>query len=243
MTKLRGVNLSSFPKKKLKSKLNYWSFQLNKLEFDDEVIEDRRLAFEVILREMADHHQIVIDPSFRKFVEVPLSVNIFPTNFQINSYHARRKTSIRPSKVVLPPPLVDSSVSLPSFSATTTATSENPTFVQQNGTEITIIQATPQPFHHLSEIATRVDDTTRVSEDKSNDPPSGDILTQLVGMSENKRSSWHYQINRPLNAPAEVLTPYHEMKRNSDSSQVPEMTPEERVQEILRQIKGTQNTE
>ncbi|KAL9656443.1 hypothetical protein ABK040_005208 [Willaertia magna] len=68
MTKLRGVNLSSFPKKQFK-------------KFEDKVVEERRVAFEIILREMIEHEQVLMSPLFREFI----GVSDIPTQSPSNS--------------------------------------------------------------------------------------------------------------------------------------------------------------
>ncbi|EFC39579.1 predicted protein [Naegleria gruberi] len=121
-----------------------------KEEFDYDIVEERRLSFEIILREMADHHQIVIAPLFRRFVEVPLNVNVFPSDFNINSYTARRKSTVTPrdqpkhqsiSKKAPPPPPPSSQSSVNQLDSEQQVTVIIPPPPQQQ----TVKTASPQP--------------------------------------------------------------------------------------------------
>ncbi|KAG2387969.1 hypothetical protein C9374_000819 [Naegleria lovaniensis] len=242
VTKLRGVNLSSFPKKKLK-------------KFHEDVIEERRLSFEIILREMAEYHQVVINPSFRKFVEVPLNVNIFPSNFCINSYVSRRKTTISPRGA---PSITTNTVTSNNASSSQLSEETSPTVTIISSQ---IIADTPNNDQAVDQVIVEADQSITLTQ-----PEESQITAPITNENEctpieanntceessgeannyqehnqiiSQLSAVHLQASHnSTNTRKSTDMPYYQLKMEAGSSKLLDMNPEERVQEILRQIKS-----
>lgn len=231
------------------------------VEFDEDVVEERRLSFEIILREMADYHQVVINPSFRKFVEVPLNVNIFPSNFCINSYVSRRRTTITSPRGA--PPTTTNTVTPNNASSSHLSDETSPTVtvissqievnnndqavdqvvVEANQSTITLTSQPEEPQitttnhdneYTSTEVNNNNDNTCEESSGEANIyQEHSEIISQLS--TTHLHTSHHYNSGNPRKS---TDMPYYQLKMEAGSSKLLDMNPEERVQEILRQIKS-----